>query len=255
MDALKIRRLRHALGWTQAQMAEHVGVSQPLVSAWESGARVISAPAQRHLEDLMRLINAPADASVDEPPRDRILRTALELIASEGLSTLSLGRIAKEVGLSRSGVEHHFPTRQQLIDALLSQYYALIKDDLAERRDAHRDHPQPALIAYVEQGFSSVEGGPALNTQRAALLASLLSELEDQEHAHRDSVAGWYRSLYAQAHGPTSSPLSTLLMLASDAIWLLELLGWMRYEPHEKASLLAEAQRLIACDVSACKCM
>lgn len=37
MDQAKIKAVRVALGWTQREMADHLGVSIPTISGWERG--------------------------------------------------------------------------------------------------------------------------------------------------------------------------------------------------------------------------
>lgn len=46
--------LRSRLGMTQVELAERVGVSQPLVALWEAGHRVPSGPAAILLRQLDR---------------------------------------------------------------------------------------------------------------------------------------------------------------------------------------------------------
>lgn len=46
----RLPRLRRAYGWTQAEFASRLGVTQPTVSDWESGHKLPS----RHNERLIR---------------------------------------------------------------------------------------------------------------------------------------------------------------------------------------------------------
>lgn len=52
--AEKVKPLREQLGMTQAQLAEHLGVTRTLVTHWENNLRTPSGPAAVLLEQLER---------------------------------------------------------------------------------------------------------------------------------------------------------------------------------------------------------
>ena len=62
----RIKRLRLALKWSQARMAEHIGLTQASVSAMENGARE-SGPVSKLLDQLeSQVLAAPqGDQSAD----------------------------------------------------------------------------------------------------------------------------------------------------------------------------------------------
>jgi AcrR family transcriptional regulator len=55
--------------------------------------------------------------------RDRIFYTALELFASHGINKASMHDIAVEVGISKAGIYHHFPSKEVLIEAVVELAY------------------------------------------------------------------------------------------------------------------------------------
>lgn len=69
----RVRRQRNVLGWTQAQLAEHIGVSTSFVGHVERGSRKAS------LETLVSLANA--------------LRVSLDYLLSASLSSNGLGPV------------------------------------------------------------------------------------------------------------------------------------------------------------------
>ncbi len=245
MKPLKIRRLRHGLGWTQERLGAYLGVSQALVSAWESGARVPSEPAVRVLEQLCGLLTQGDEEPVQRPTREHILDVALELIAQEGVQKMRFDAIGEEVGLTRSGIEHHFPTRDALVDGLLEAFRDELERDLEVRLEEQRarHHPRPGPAAYIDQAFASLDAAPGERTQRAALLAALVSGTSATERVRAWTQATFAKSLADDTQDP--SEVVTLAMLAADAVWLLELLGWMCWPDEERASLHAAAMALI----------
>lgn len=58
----EIRALRVGLGWSQLRLAQHIGTSQPHVSAWERGKWVPSAP----MRSLLMLLARKLPASLSE---------------------------------------------------------------------------------------------------------------------------------------------------------------------------------------------
>jgi transcriptional regulator with XRE-family HTH domain len=74
MTGAELRSLRLDLGWTQKQLALMLGVSQPAVSQWESGARPvpIKPPA---------LYRGGADEHPEASRADEVLEFATEDLA------------------------------------------------------------------------------------------------------------------------------------------------------------------------------
>ncbi|GAA3764660.1 TetR/AcrR family transcriptional regulator [Salinactinospora qingdaonensis] len=53
--------------------------------------------------------------------RDEILRAALEVFAESGFNGASLATVAERVGLTQQGLLHYFPSKQQLLVAMLDK--------------------------------------------------------------------------------------------------------------------------------------
>ena len=49
---------------------------------------------------------------------DALLDAAEAVVAREGITRLTLDAVAAEVGLSKGGVLHHFPTKDRLVEAM-----------------------------------------------------------------------------------------------------------------------------------------
>jgi AcrR family transcriptional regulator len=56
-----------------------------------------------------------------EASRDRVLRAALQAIATNGFQGSSLAAIAADAGLTTAGLLHHFPSKEQLLVAVLAE--------------------------------------------------------------------------------------------------------------------------------------
>ncbi|GAA1466579.1 TetR/AcrR family transcriptional regulator [Microbacterium thalassium] len=53
--------------------------------------------------------------------REEILAASLELIAEEGYGAVTIREVAARAGLSKTGIGHHFASKDQLLTALIAQ--------------------------------------------------------------------------------------------------------------------------------------
>lgn len=81
--------------------------------------------------------------------RDAIVAAALEVFAAGGYHKGSLRDVAERVELSQAGVLHHFPSKVQLIEAVLAWHD---KESVRVVREADRSGGDPlaALVALAE---------------------------------------------------------------------------------------------------------
>ena len=137
--------------------------------------------------------------SKGESTRAAILDRAIDLASAEGLDGLTIGRLAAEQELSKSGLFAHFGSKQEL-------QLAVVEAAAARFREAVIDPCQEAA-----------EGAPRLHAMAAAYLAHLDSgaylggcfwaatsaEYDDRPGPVRDAIAGaldaWLGELERQA--------------------------------------------------------
>ncbi len=74
--------------------------------------------------------------------REQIAEAALSLIATQGLSRLSVAAVARRVGLVPSGIYRHFKSKDQIIDAVLDLLERRILDIVQAARQASPDPVQ-----------------------------------------------------------------------------------------------------------------
>jgi AcrR family transcriptional regulator len=88
-----------------------------------------------------------ASAHRDEPDaRDRILRAATELIASDGIDEVRIARVANRARASTALVHHYFSTREELLAQALLQSFELAADE--------RFGTGPAAAASATEGVA-----------------------------------------------------------------------------------------------------
>ena len=107
---------------------------------------------------------------------DRALDGALAIVVRDGAGNLTIDAVAKEAGLSKGGVLHHFKTKDALIRALVERTTLLWEDAVAARAAT-----DPAPIGRFTRAFMAALQDPAIAQLGRGLLAAvaLNSELLD----------------------------------------------------------------------------
>ncbi len=93
------------------------------------------------------------------PARERILRSAVRLIALEGIDGVRIARIAMDAGVSSSLVHYHFADRETLLAEALDYSYSHAADGrIIGEQDESLSHAE-RLAAMIDQ---CLPGTPAL---------------------------------------------------------------------------------------------
>lgn len=121
------------------------------------------------MSDRSRRTYAAADAR-----RARILDTAVEHFASSGFAGSSLMKIAKDVGISQAGLQHHFPTKADLLVACLGR--------LDEEDNRKFLAEAPATMATFFDRLVSMAAANAERPGRTQMNNVLVAEAADSSH-------------------------------------------------------------------------
>jgi AcrR family transcriptional regulator len=124
-----------------------------------------------------------------EQTRRAVVDHALRLSSTVGLEGLSLGTLAREVGLSKSGLFAHFDSKEQLqLDVLRHASYRFVERVITPALARPRGEPRVrALIEHWLQWDRSPElpGG--------CVFMSFALELDDRPGPLRDALVGTLR--------------------------------------------------------------
>ena len=142
--------------------------------------------------------NEPVRRSDGEQTHTAILEAAMRLASIEGLGSLTFGRLARELGITKSGVFAHFRSRQQLQHATVNAAQQVFDREvlapgLAAREGVDRVTSLcEAYLSYIERGV--FPGG--------CFFAQLLAEFDAAEGPIHDQLAvgqrGWLDLLASQ---------------------------------------------------------
>lgn len=120
--------------------------------------------------------------------RQTIVDEALELFARTGYRNGSMREIARRVGLTQSGLMHHFADKEELFAEVLHQ-----RDERV--RAAAGDPEEHALIAQAEKVVAHNQSSRGL----ASLYAIVSAEAADPEHPLHDEFCERYSSAAERA--------------------------------------------------------
>lgn len=130
--------------------------------------------------------------------RAAIVDRAVELSSLEGLEGLTLGRLARELGMSKSGAVGHFGSKERLQLTTLEAATQIFKREVWDRTEG-TEPGLPRLLAICDAWISYLEravfpGG--------CFMTAAACELDGRDGPLRDAVAAalwrWYRALEHQ---------------------------------------------------------
>lgn len=131
--------------------------------------------------------------------RDAILARAVDLASAEGLEALTIGRLASDLEMSKSGLFGHFGSKEELqlatIDAAATRFVAEVIEPALEAPEG-RERLRALCSAYIDHLRRGVYPG-------GCFWASVSAEFDDRPGRVRDAIrermAAWLGELERQA--------------------------------------------------------
>jgi AcrR family transcriptional regulator len=143
--------------------------------------------------------------------RERILRAAVELFASEGIHATGVAKLADVAHVSTRTLYHHFPSKEALVSAYLQRIEsdgAILGETVLERRDLGARERLLRLFAERPAGSPSakvVRGCPLHNA--AVESAGTLAEASATVERHKREFAARLVETVAEAGAPQPEAL------------------------------------------------
>lgn len=191
-----------------------------------------------------------------EATRQRILDAALALFSARGYDSVSVGEIAKAVGIKAPSLYNHFPSKRAIFDAIVEATAAQYEAD-TDRIDIHvqnvtQDIPAfteitaDALFEKVRQIFAySLHNETISRFRRMMTIEQFrspeLAALYSRRYVERvlDYHAGIFRALIAAGEIQAEDP-DTLAMLYVAPV--LTLIGVCDRQPERETECLARLE-------------
>lgn len=168
-----------------------------------------------------------------EQLRQTLLACAAEIITAEGLGNLTLDKVVKGSGISKGGLQHHFPNKESLIDAVFIEVQQQFIDEIHTRIAADENAAGRATRAYVN-ACARMMPDEELAVNRS-LIAAMFAD-----PARRESWAQFINhALPDDEAEPEFAERLLLCRLAADGLWLATLCGYHNITEPQRRTLLS----------------
>ncbi|MGY4572278.1 TetR/AcrR family transcriptional repressor of nem operon [Bradyrhizobium sp. USDA 3256] len=128
---------------------------------------------------------------------EKILDVAQPLIVAGGYNGFSYADISDAIGIRKASIHHHFPTKAELVSALVDRYRQQTERGLKSLQEQFAS-PTDQLQAYVNFWQACI-GDASLPFCVCAMLAGEMPMLPDEVasrvRAHFHHLAGWLSSV------------------------------------------------------------
>jgi AcrR family transcriptional regulator len=150
--------------------------------------------------------------------RQQLLDVAARLVASDGMSAVTLDAVSAASGVSKGGLLHHFPTKNALLDALFESLLERFDVDIEEMM---RGDPQPQgrfTRAYLN-AVADLKDRPEDARGWTQVTIALLAEPR-LRHRWRE----WVQARTDEYIGTDSSIDAQIVRFAADGLWFADML-------------------------------
>ncbi|WP_249899213.1 TetR/AcrR family transcriptional regulator [Paenibacillus sp. PK3_47] len=169
--------------------------------------------------------------------RQLILAAASEIIRNQGVEKLTLEAAAREAGVSKGGLLHHFPNKNALIQGLVEELTDGFVADVQGRAAQSAVEQGRWSRAYTESVAYDIQEGNGIST---ALTAALFSKPELLEKL-QEQYTLWQKNIENDGIDPVRS---TIVRLAADGLWFSEMFGFGKLEPALREQVIRELLKM-----------
>ncbi|WP_267939967.1 TetR/AcrR family transcriptional regulator [Paraburkholderia sp. HD33-4] len=131
--------------------AQERGASKRKAKATQEPTRTANSASTAPAGSAGRRPGRPTGAARGPEQRARLLDAALTLFAKQGIVETSLGEIAREAGFTPAMVHYYFKTRDQLLDVLIDECFAPLRESLGLPFQENPDDPVAAITQLTER--------------------------------------------------------------------------------------------------------
>ncbi|WP_339315173.1 TetR/AcrR family transcriptional regulator [Paenibacillus sp. FSL R10-2734] len=150
--------------------------------------------------------------------RKTILIAASMIVKNNGVEKLTLEAVAKEAGVSKGGLLHHFPNKEALIKGMVEQLTNDFFTNVQEKVTSTSIEAGKWSRAFTEALDEDIKEGKEIGTALTAALFTnpdILSKFQNQ-------YAVWQKNIENDGIDPVRS---TIVRLAADGLWYSEMFG------------------------------
>jgi AcrR family transcriptional regulator len=169
--------------------------------------------------------------------RESILDAAEAVAVTQGAVRLTLDAVARQAQVSKGGVMYHFPSKDALLQALVTR--AIERSHAARAKlQPDRAGPGEVLRAYVRASVGDPLGNDRVS---GALLSVVASDPKLME-----PVREFFRRRLPAISKGVPFERAALVHLATEGLWLMDLLGASPFSRAQRAKIVRLLSQLAA---------
>lgn len=147
--------------------------------------------------------------------REGLLEIAEAIVRSEGAAGLTVEALAKAAGISKGGVQYSFPSKDDLVRALIERWTRQFDALLGGMDDVE---PAELVRNYIKVMRSSQA---AMNAKMAGLMIAYIQNPENVTETRE-----WYHSMFERLGGTTDDARAArVALLAVEGLFMLRISG------------------------------
>ena len=175
--------------------------------------------------------------------RDKVLDAAETLVAQTGAAALSFEAVAKAAGITKSGVQYCFGTKENLVRSMIRRWGDAFERDVEARAGGDRS-PRSIIRAHLEATRDSDE---AEYSRSAAMMTAVLQR-PDQVTASRE----WYTSRFAPLDMTDAADRrAAIALLAGEGVFMLRTFGLIDLDEAQWTALFADMLSMLPGEMDA----
>jgi AcrR family transcriptional regulator len=168
---------------------------------------------------------------------DDLLDAAEHVVSENGAGNLTLDAVAQRAKVSKGGLLYNYSSKDDLIRAMLDRMLKELDEATNTALASESSEPSRFARALVR---GSLGNATRPTPQRSALLAAIANNpklIEGQSQSYRASIDRMV------AEG-LDFEKAALVALATDGLWLLELIGVTPFNPQERDLIISALCKL-----------
>ncbi|MGG4412150.1 TetR/AcrR family transcriptional regulator [Niallia taxi] len=169
--------------------------------------------------------------------RELLLLATAKIINEVGANNLTLEAVAKEAGVSKGGLLHHFPNKQSLLKSMVEEATNVLQDEILQRVSNDENSIGKWTRGYL--GTVEEKNGDD-NGIDAAMIATLLLD-PDLLRSYQEK----YDFIKDNIENDGIDPIeANIVRLAIDGLWLGEIFGLGNLDDNIRTNILGRLHEI-----------
>ena len=174
--------------------------------------------------------------------RDRLLDAAEAVIIKSGIGSLTLDAVAAQAGVSKGGLLYHFPTKDALIETLVTRICENWRTDYTEAISAVPPGPGRVPRGLMSMCIGTPEKWDETLRRSSVVLVAALANNPALAKPLRDV----YRNLFSLLKDDPQSATGELVVLALNGLWFEFIFGLQDMSPERLRSIRDALDRIVS---------